>query len=341
MAPKDTPPVGGSVNPYDFLSLVAALSASQSKPSQGGINRLFMPEVGALTGTLFQGDVGAQSQQEEAATMLRLAPDILRASNLPVGDPRAKIANMIFVQKIPVWDVKRRIDQELLERQKMGEAIDIKETAPELYSFADKIQSQSDALEANMATAAAKPKTDVFTQAGLPSPEMQFAPEELAPDYFKRYAEESAKRGEQMRQIQAPSAASRRQALKFITEQEKIREKASKPMGGIEAIGAFFRGAGAAITGGDVDKVMSRRVGGTPDPEMRRFENVAKGIVARGPENKELSSQRAALVKEQRLADTVRDLVASGLTQKAQEAGYTPLMIALLKRAQFSGLGGG
>ena len=340
MAPKDTPPVGGSVNPYDFLSLFAALSASQSKPSQGGINRLFMPEVGALTGTLFQQDAGASSQQEEAATMLRLAPDILRASNLPAGDIRAKIANMIYVQKIPVWDVKRRIEQELMERQKLGEAIDVEATTSELMSFADKIQNQSDQLEANMATAAAKPKTDVFTQAGLPSPEMQFAPEELAPDYFKQYAEESKKRGERMRAIQAPGAASRRQALKFITEQEKIREKAAKPRGGMEAIGSLFRGAAAAVSGGDVDKAMRARVGGTVDPEMRRFEGIAKGIVARGPENKELSTERASLLKEQRLADTVRDLVASGLTQKAQEAGYTPLMVALLKRAQFSGLGG-
>lgn len=339
MAPKDTPPVGGSVNPYDFLALVSALSASQTKPSQGGINRLFMPEVGALTGTLYQQDAGS-SEQEEAATMLRLAPDILRASNLPEGDIRAKIANMIYVQKIPVWDVKRRIEQELLERQKLGEAIDVDATSQELMSFADKIQSQSDQLDANQAAGLAKPKTDVFSQAGLPSPEMRFSPEEFAPDYFKQYAEESAKRGERMRAIQAPSAASRRQALKFITEQEKIREKAAKPRSGIEAIGSLFRGAGAAISGGDVDKAMRAREGGTVDPEMRRFEGIAKGIVARGPENKELSGERASLLKEQRLADTVKDLVASGLSKKMEEAGYTPLMVALLKRAQFSGLGG-
>lgn len=330
---------GGAVNPYDFLSLIAALSASQSKPSQAGINRLFMPEVGALTGTLFQQDTGS-SEQEEAATMLRLAPDILRASNLPEGDIRAKIANMIYVQKIPVWDVKRRIEQELLERQKLGEAIDVDATSQELMAFADKIQSQSDQLDANQAAGLAKPKTDLFSQAGLPSPELRFAPEDLAPDYFKQYGEETAKRSGRMREIQVPGAASRRSALKFISEQEKIREKAAKPPGGVEALGSLFRGAGAVLTGGDVDKAMSARVGGTADPEMRRFENIARGIVARGPENKELSGERASLLKEQRLADTVKDLVASGLSKKMEEAGYTPLMVALLKRAQFSGLGG-
>jgi len=292
-----------------------------------------------LTGTLYQQDAGS-SEQEEAATLLRLGPDILRASNLPAGDPRAKIANMIYVQKIPVWDVKRRIDQELAERQKLGEVLEEDTTRQELYAFADKIQSQADQLDANQAASLAQPKSDVFSQAGLPSAEMRFSPEEFAPDYFKQYGEESAKRGERMRAIQAPSAASRRQALKFITEQEKIREKAAKPMGGIEAVGSLFRGARAALTGGNVDKAMSARVGGTVDPEMRRFEGIAKGIVARGPENKELSTERASLLKEQQYADTVRDLVASGLSKKMEEAGYTPLMVALLKRAQFSGLGG-
>ena len=39
-------------------------------------------------------------------------------------------------------------------------------------------------------------------------------------------------------------------------------------------------------------------------------------------------------------AEKVREMVAAGLTQKAQEAGYTPLMVALLKRAQFGQTGG-
>lgn len=410
MADKDTLPVGGSANPYDFLSLVAALSASQSKPTQSGINRLFMPELGVLTGTYFPGDTAAQSEQEDAAMMLRLAPDVLRAANLPAGDLRAKIANMIFGQKIPVWDVKRRIDQELVERQKLGEVIDVDETASEMYAFADKIQSQADAVEANVATAAAKPRTDVFSQAGLPSPEQQFAPEELAPDYFKKYAEESAGRSERLRKIQAPSAASQKAAAKFLAEQQAAEKAISKdnyvpyyptgseglrsslsrnlantPMGRGEA---GFRGlipllkmveqvpAGAAALYRGVtdplnqeiaqnarfvaEEMFGREISNMEDPagqilygksrnkpkpvedkaEMRRFGTIAKGIVARG-EDKGLSKERAALLEEQKYADTVRDLVAAGLTKKAQEAGYTPLMIALLKRAQFSNVGGG
>ena len=81
MAPRNAPTPGGDINPYDFLSLIAGLAAGQSKPTQAGINRLFMPEVGALTGTYF-GDFGQTSDQQEAATMLQLAPDVLRASEL-------------------------------------------------------------------------------------------------------------------------------------------------------------------------------------------------------------------------------------------------------------------
>jgi hypothetical protein len=348
MAGEDTSPVGGAVNPYDFLSLIAALSASQTKPTQSGINRLFSPEVGALTGTLYQGDSGGLAQQEEAATMLRLGPDILRASNLPAGDIRAKIANMIYVQKIPVWDVKRRIDQELLQRQQMGEVMDKDATAQEMYAFADKIQSQSDSLDANMATAAAKPRTDVFSQGGLPSPEMQFAPEDLAPDYFKKYAEESAKRGELLRAIGAPSGSTLKNASKFIESQGKeLKRFSQKPSTFRELYGTSGQTyvtegqLGPYVPSGTAKTVKGQTLTpGEYDPEMSRFADVAKRIVARGPQNKELSKKRVSLMDEQRYADTVRDLVAAGLTKKAQEAGYTPLMVALLKRAQFSGLGG-
>jgi len=46
------------------------------------------------------------------------------------------------------------------------------------------------------------------------------------------------------------------------------------------------------------------------------------------------------LLREQKVADKVREMVAAGLSKKAQEAGYTPLMVALLKRAQFGQTGG-
>lgn len=342
MADEDISPVGGNINPYDFLSLIAGLAAGQSKPTQAGINRLFMPEVGALTGTYY-GDFGQTSDQQEAATMLRLAPDVLRASELLQADPtdiRGIIASKIVYEKMPVWEVKKLIRKYLLDAQSAGEDVKIDDSTNELMQFADKIQNQSDALEADRAAGLAKPKSDVFSQAGLPSPDEMFSPEALAPDYFKMYAQETSKRNEAFRKIQPTNPTARRQAAKYLAEQQAIRSNVSKPMGGGEAIGSLFRGAGAVFSGEDADKAMKRRVGQEQDVEGIRFGNIAQRIVDAGPENKELSSQRAGLLREQKIADKVRDMVAAGLSKKAQEAGYTPLMVALLKRAQFGQTGG-
>ena len=342
MAPRNAPTPGGDINPYDFLSLIAGLAAGQSKPTQAGINRLFMPEVGALTGTYF-GDFGQTSDQQEAATMLQLAPDVLRASELLQADPtdiRGIIASKIVYEKMPVWEVKNLIRKYLLDAQSAGEDIDINASTTELMQFADKIQSQSDALAANQAAGLAKPKTDVFSQAGLPSPDEMFSPEALAPDYFKMYAQETAKRNEAFRKIQPTNPTARRQAAKYLEEQQAIRSNLNKPMSGGEAIGSLFRGAGALFSGANAGEAMKRRVGQEQDAEGVRFGNIAQRIVDAGPENKELSKQRAGLVREQNIADKVRDMVAAGLSEKAQQAGYTPLMVALLKRAQFGQTGG-
>jgi len=342
MAPRNAPTPGGDINPYDFLSLIAGLAAGQSKPTQAGINRLFMPEVGALTGTYF-GDFGQTSDQQEAATMLQLAPDVLRASELLQADPtdiRGIIASKIVYEKMPVWEVKNLIRKYLLDAQSAGEDVDINATTTELMQFADKIQNQSDALEANRAAGLAKPKTDVFSQAGLPSPDEMFSPEALAPDYFKMYAQETAKRNEAFRKIQPTNPTARKQAAKYLDEQREIKEKLGKPMGGTESVGAIFRGLGASFSGKDIGEEMGRRPGMEQDVESIRFGNIAQRIVDAGPDNKELSKQRADLVREQNIADKVREMVAAGLSEKARQAGYTPLMVALLKRAQFGQTGG-
>lgn len=336
-------PGNQTINPYDFMQAVLGLSASQSKPSQSGINRLFMPELGALTGTYY-GDYGQSNDQQEAATMLQLAPDILRASQLRQADPndiRGIIAAKIVDEKMPVWEVKNLIRKYVLDAQSAGEPdIEGDATTAELMQFADKIQDQSDKLTANQAAGLAKPKSDVFSQAGLPQPTEMFAAEDLAPDYFKMYADETRKRNEAFRKIQPNSATARRQAARYLDEQKTIKDRLGKPMGGVESVGSLIRGVGAVFSGGDASEAMSRRVGQEQDVEGVRFGNIAQRIVDTGPQNKELSSQRAGLLREQKIAEKVREMVAAGLTQKAQEAGYTPLMVALLKRAQFGQTGG-
>jgi hypothetical protein len=328
-------------NPYDFLQLIAAASASRKNPTQSGINRLFMPELGVLSGSYY-GTQGATSDQQNAAVMLDLAPDILRADELGKADPEniyARIARQIVYEKKPVWEVKRMIQQYIVDASADDPTIDV--SSNDLMDFANKIQSQSDKLMAYEAKAGVSGSKDIFSEAGLPSFESRFAPEDLAPDYFKMYAEQERKRAEDYRKIQPANATARRQAAKYLEEQQKLTNRVSGRMGGGEAIGSVFRGIGAAFTGKDADEAMQQRTGAKQlaDPEAIRFGNIAQRIVDTGPQNKDLSSKRADLVKQQQSAQRVRDLVASGLSQKAEAAGYTPLMIALLKRAQFSGLG--
>lgn len=330
-----------SFNPYDFLQLVAAASASRKNPTQSGINRLFMPELGVLSGSYY-GTEGATDEQQNAAVLLDLAPDILRADELAKTDPSniyARITRQIVYEKKPVWEVRRMIQQYIVDASADDPTLDISST--ELMDFANKIQTQNDKLKSYEAKAGVSGKSDIFSEAGLPSFESRFAPEDLAPDYFKMYAEQERKRAEEYRKIRPANVTSRNQAAKYLDEQQKLRKKVSSRPDGMEEISQMFRGVGATFTGKDVGDAMKQRTGAKQlaDPEQIRFGNVAQRIVDTGPQNKDLSSKRADLVRQQQSAQTVRDLVASGLSKKAEAAGYTPLMIALLKRAQFTGLG--
>jgi hypothetical protein len=330
-----------SFNPYDFLQLMAAMSASRKNPTQSGINRLFMPELGVVSGSYY-GTEGATDDQQNAAVLLDLAPDILRADELGKTDPDniyARITRQIVYEKKPVWEVRRMIQQYIVDASADDPTIDVSST--ELMDFANKIQTQNDKLKAYEAKAGVSKKSDIFSEAGLPSFESRFAPEDLAPDYFRMYADQERKRAEEFRKIQPANVTARNQAAKYLDEQQKLRKKVSSPMDPIEQIGSLFRGIGAGFSGKDVGDAMEQRVGAKQlaDPEQIRFGNIAQRIVDTGPQNKDLSSKRADLVRRQQSAETVRDLVASGLSKKAEAAGYTPLMIALLKRAQFTGLG--
>jgi hypothetical protein len=171
---------------------MAAMSASRKNPTQSGINRLFMPELGVVSGSYY-GTEGATDDQQNAAVLLDLAPDILRADELGKTDPDniyARITRQIVYEKKPVWEVRRMIQQYIVDASADDPTIDVSST--ELMDFANKIQTQNDKLKAYEAKAAglAKPKSDVFSQAGLPSPDEMFSAEDLAPDYFKMYADQ-------------------------------------------------------------------------------------------------------------------------------------------------------
>jgi hypothetical protein len=392
----------GQINPYDFLSLVAAQSAAQKNPTQSGINRLFMPEIGVLTGT-FYGDTGGVSQQQEAATMLQLAPDILRISNIAQSNPddiRAQIARKIVYEKQPVWEVKRLIQKYVLDASAAGEDIDTAATSTELMAFADKIQNQSDALDASYAKASITKGNDVFSQAGLPSPQERFSPEQLLPEFFAKYATGTQERQSKLDALKRNQSA-RSAAVKFLGDQSgtvdvrlaKLPEygapgyfdsdrtsqegrrtmskqvellqsdyqkalaylnrvtKSYKPLskGSIsqqQAISDAQKSLDAARERFDKKFALAQKMGmyspakmaetGVQDVETIRFKEIAGRAAARP----DTSAERLDLVKRQKYEDDVAAAVARKISEQSASIGYTPLIQALMTRANFVGLGG-
>jgi len=330
MADKDVSPVGGAVNPYDFMALVAALTASQKQPTQSGLNRLFSPEIGFLSGTYY-GPTGAA--QDDSAMMLDLGPDILRASNLPEGDIRRRIMTEIVAKNVPVWDVKRSIREEVAQMALSDPTLDADATVQELMAFADKVQSQNDNILANKAKAQVTGAKDMFSQAGMRSPDLRFSPEELAPDIFARFASDEEKRQARLQELRAPSTKKVESAKKYVEQTQQRIDKTSGPMSGIEAVRSLVRGA----FGGD----MSAR--DIPSAEDRRFADIAKNLVARSQKlsSPKVNKERATLVRKSESDALVKSLVAEGIAKQAEAAGYTPAMVDLMKRAQLIYAAGG
>jgi hypothetical protein len=392
----------GQINPYDFLSLVAAQSAAQKNPTQSGINRLFMPEIGVLTGT-FYGDTGGVSQQQEAATMLQLAPDILRISNIAQSNPddiRAQIARKIVYEKQPVWEVKRLIQKYVLDASAAGEDIDTAATSTELMAFADKIQNQSDALDASYAKASITKGNDVFSQAGLPSPQERFSPDQLLPEFFAKYATGTQERQSKLDALKRNQSA-RSAAVKFLGDQSGTVDVRSAELPKYETPGYFDSDRrtkeGLKSTSQEIERLQSdyqkaladlnrvtksykplskgsmtqqqaiaaaqKRVDatkklfddrfaaakergmyspakmaqtGAQDVETIRFKEIASRAAARP----DTSAERLDLVKRQKYEDDVAAAVARKISEQATSIGYTPLIQALMTRANFVGLGG-
>jgi hypothetical protein len=324
---QGTPPVGGSMNPYDFMALVAALTSSQKQPTQSGLNRLFSPEIGFLSGTYY-GPTG--QAQDDSAVMLDLGPDILRASNLPEGDIRRRIMTSIVANNIPAWDVKRSIREEVAAMALSDPTLDADTTVAELMAFADKIQSQNDNILANKAKAQVTGAKDMFSQAGMRSPDLRFSPEELAPEIFARFASDEEKRQARLQELRAPGTKTVESAKKYAEQTQKTAAASGKEGGWKGVIAAPFTG-GKSLTAPSVT------------PEDVRFANVAKNIVARAQKlsTPEVNKERAALVKKGESDALVKALVAEGIAKQAEAAGYTPAMVDLMKRAQFIYAAGG
>ena len=135
------------MNPFDLLMLAASQAASQTKPTQSGINRLFSPELGVLTGTLYQDPTA--SQQGDAYLYMQNAPDIQRAMMLPDDDIRKMIVADIVDRGKNVWDVQREIEAYTAQQAALNPGVYAQEAETgDLKKFAQTVQSQWDNLRA-------------------------------------------------------------------------------------------------------------------------------------------------------------------------------------------------
>lgn len=385
------------MNPFDLLMLAASQAASQTKPTQSGINRLFSPELGVLTGTLYQDPTA--SQQGDAYLYMQNAPDIQRAMMLPDDDIRKMIVADIVDRGKNVWDVQREIEAYTAQQAALNPGVYAQEAETgDLKKFAQTVQSQWDNLRAaQMRSSADMLKSNPYTQAGLPTPEMRFAPEELLPDFFTKYAYDSLARQQRLGSLKSGEAA-RQSAIKFLQEQsgmtdkmgqlpvypkagyfdsdrrsQEARKSTSKEVSRLQkdyqdalkelsrvktnyqplSKGSMSKEQAIAAAQQRVDatkRLFDEKFAGAQergmytggeatggDIETRRFREIA-GRAAKAPDT---SQERLNIVRDQKVADLVREMVAEGIAKKAEAAGYTPFMSSMLRRMQFVNAGGG
>lgn len=309
---------GNSMNPFDLLMLLAAQSASSSKPTQSGIGRLLSPDLGVLTGTLYQDPTA--SQQGDAYLYMQNAPDIQRAMMLPDTDVRKQIVADIVDRGMNVWDVQRNIEAYAAQQAALNPGVYAQEAETgDLKKFAQTIQSQWDNLRAaQMRSSSEMLKSNPYTQAGLPPPEMRFAPEELLPDFFSKYAYDSLARNQRLAREKS-GAAARESALRFLEDQGGNQDR----MGSLPIYPeASFYGSGR----------IAKQARRSASQEVARLQKEYKDALAQlsrvktsyKPISKGSMSQQQAIEAAQKRVDATKSAFESRFRSAQENLGMYP-----------------
>lgn len=169
----------------DSLIALARSMTGKNAVSQSDLNTLFSPEVGVLTGTMYQDP--NQSAQDEDNMFRQYAPNLRLVLNLPDTDIRKIIANEIINFNAAPWDVKRQIEEYTAGQAELNPGVFNQEgETSDLMKFADTVFKENNDLQIQRQ----KQGGDEWSKitGGLPRPEMQFAPEQLAPELFQALA---------------------------------------------------------------------------------------------------------------------------------------------------------
>lgn len=204
-----------------LLALARAMSA-KGNVSSGDINTLLSPELGYLTGTFYGGqDTG----QDDELLWMDHAPNFRKALTLPDTDIRKIIAGEIYRGAAP-WDLKRQIEEYTAGQAELSPGLINQEgETADLQAFANTaFKEYTNYQVAKTKAGRSAAGKDPFVAGGIPSPEMDFAPEQLAPDLFENLAKESVARGAESNLLRQ-RGKSRSAALEFLSQQKKQAEK--------------------------------------------------------------------------------------------------------------------
>ena len=310
------------------LDLVLALARAMSQKgniTSSQLNTLFSPELAYLSNTAYDDGSASEIEAMQYAPNIRLA---LQAGETDPKNIRYRIVNEIVENGKAPWDVKAQIEEYASAQAKANPATYNKEgETQDLMSFADTVFREHNALSV------ARSKRSSQSTGNLPPMDARFAPEQLMPEYFLKFAEESMARQKEMDEIAAPKGKQLQSARNYVSNLATNVKRAEEPPGMMEAIGATFTGRLRGFgEGGGIERKTTEEGGYVPTAEDRRFGRIAQTAVAKA-DDPELQKRRALLVKTQTDAQRRAENVGLMLQQAAEEIGYTPALAALLQRA--------
>jgi hypothetical protein len=198
---------------------LAGSLGAKGNVTSADIKNLLSPELGYLTGT-FYGQQGTGEEDDELFWM-DYAPNFRKALTLPDTDIRKIIAGEIYRGAAP-WDVKRQIEEYTASQADLSPGLINQEgETKDLQSFANTVFTEYNNYQVAKTKAARKSAgEDPFVAGGVPYPDMDFAPQYLAPDLFENLAKEAAARNAESNKF-SQRAKSRSSALEFLGQQKR------------------------------------------------------------------------------------------------------------------------
>lgn len=173
----------------DALAALARTMQGRGNVSRSDLSTLFSPELAYLTGTFYQDPT--RSAQDEDNLFRQYAPNMRLVLNLPDTDIRKIITNEIVNFGTAPWEVKRQIEEYTAKQAELNPGVFNQEgETKDLMSFADTVFRENNALQVQRSKESGGDDWAKVT-GGLPRPELDFSPEQIAPELFEKVGQET------------------------------------------------------------------------------------------------------------------------------------------------------